>query len=240
MKAEPDLLEADTEDSKLSPKSRSTVKQEDRHHASVISSTGSDIKGKFEPISLFDELTDDSAIEIVTCSGPKVSVKNENSEDCAVKVEPKLESNDDVKDSFKPIDLFGAGKKRLFDEMANKKAVKDTGSDDETKFSANENDQVRCIKREEYNTDTDEDLDSESQQHSVVRIKVEGEFKKDRAEDSPYGDRFLLARQSYVQVEIAGEKKNITKGMLKLGGGNVSPDMWCHKDKDRVSHQSLC
>ena len=206
IKAEPDLSEADMNDSNIPPKSRSTVKHEHNHHATVVSS------GKFEPLLplrsklLFDESTDDDD-----------SVKKENNANRAVKVEPKSEPDNDMKDTFEPIDSPPAGKKRLFDEMA-----KD--SDDESRFSANENGQ-----------DTNTKSDPISATKGVVRVKVEDEIKKYIAKEITYGDCFLLARQSYVKVEIAGKKKNITRGMLKLGGGNVSPDMWCHKDKDQVS-----
>jgi hypothetical protein len=75
---------------------------------------------------------------------------------------------------------------------------------------------------------------TEMSQEEIDAAKKEKARKK-KEEERKYGERALLARQIAVQTNN-GQK--IWYGMMKLGGGNCSPDMWWHNTKEGVKNVS--
>ena len=85
----------------------------------------------------------------------------------------------------------------------------------------------------------DDECQATLSQEEIDAAKKEKAMKK-RAKERKYGARYLLGRQTSDQLEVEDQhgivtQKKINTGMMKLGGGNQMPDMYWHKEEDRVS-----
>jgi hypothetical protein len=171
-------------------------------------------------------------------------VKKEEDDDTTV-FEPYPES-DTKPDSCTSLFDQSIGRKRLYDTLTDAQGISsnmqqcikqeglaeggiDNDSDEDSRFSigftdwGNQHHEIdrAVIDKVEYAEIRDQSDD--------IKINKEGDVKKKRA----YGDRVLLARQS--KDKRSGEKK----GMLALGGGNISCCMWSADEKNDVSISKL-
>jgi hypothetical protein len=140
----------------------------------------------------------------------------------AIKIEPKQENNfEECESESKPSSEI-KNEHNEDDQLEDIQQCTDScnGADTEQNRDVKVKIEDEMIKKE---AGADNCNCSNMDQNEDVKIKVEDEkIKKEAVDLRKFGDRVLLARQS-------------TKGMLKLGGGNVSPNMWWHHETDRVS-----
>lgn len=140
----------------------------------------------------------------------------------AIKIEPKQDNNSGECESGSKPSSEIKNEHNEDDQLEDIQQC--TKSCDGANIEQNEDVKVKIedeniIKKE---TEADNCNCSNMDQNEDVKIKVEDEkIKKEAVDLRKFGDRVLLARQS-------------AKGMLKLGGGNVSPNMWWHHETDRV------
>lgn len=142
-----------------------------------------------------------------------------------IKKEIKIEQLDDSDDESR----FSMG--CTVTENAYNNVDSNTGesSDDNSDISHEGNESID----DEHNYLSQEEIDA------AKKAKI----MKKRAEERKYGDRFLLGRQTFVKIKVEDQDGIVTEekkatGMMKLGGGNQSPDMHWRKEKDRVSFLS--
>jgi hypothetical protein len=152
----------------------------------------------------------------------KCSEQDEDFKPKAIKIEPKQENNsEECEPESKPSSEI-KNEHNEDDQLEDMQQCTHScdGADTEQKEDVKVKIEEEKIKKE---TGVDNCNCSNINQNEDVKIKVEDEkIKKEAVDLRTYGNRVLLARQS-------------NKGMLKLGGGNIAPNMWWHHETDRVS-----